>query len=343
MWWYIFQWISLVGYFLMICEASSEWNEYQIDENRKLANQQPKCVKWGNTFDVSLTSKNVARPCKLPDGRPICCAAIEDPPTSAAYKRYDFFAKPIGSNYQPGRRSRDRERDKDRDSCVLEKKYFSSNQELRDLAFAVEIGKISTDHTDERRLKALVNYVISNEVVKNSTIWLERIRYHMNAEGQTSGNSSAKMEDVADANPLDLEFLSRFEYKRICHGIEIERWVEWIEPVTITMRHPFAFGRCRPAIPLFNSDTPRTDRSNVDYVLLQSGRALYEQAFSQGKRVQYSSPSDSNPGTGQSRKSGKLNTPIKHYMFDAGTSTFDSSLFWFTCGFSQVRHCRLCL
>lgn len=53
---------------------------------------------------------------------------------------------------------------------------------------------------------------------------------------------------------------------------------------------------------------------NLDYVLLQSGHA---------------SPKFEVTPSGRVRRTQSV-------MFDVGTSRFDSSLFWFTCGYSQV-------
>jgi hypothetical protein len=136
--------------------------------------------------------------------------------------------------------------------------------------------------------------------------------------------------------------LSRFEVTRTCSDAAtvnvVTKWTEWIEPIGITARHPFGFGKCRPAAPYYNSNgehnpskknKPRVGRSDVDYVLLQSGAALYRHSHSaSGRRMR------ANGGGSGSR--GAPAAP-KHYMFDAGTSTFDSSLFWFTCAYSQVR------
>jgi hypothetical protein len=289
--------------------------------HRRLADSSAatKCVKWGNTFDVSLSSNNVERKCQLPSGKPICCAALEerDP------LKEDLFSKGIGNNFSPKKlpssissfsTSSSTIKGKE-NTCIIEKKYFSSPQELRDLAKAKEISLLSSDHTDERRVKALVDYVISEEIVKNSTIWLDRVKSHM-----TDDKSM-----IEKGKEHDLEFLSRFEVSRSCEDSTFnDQWIEWIEPLTITARHPFGFGRCRLATPHFRSDTPRTDRSNVDYVLLQSGESLFKQNYhNNGKRFNYINKK-------------QKNAPIKHFMFDAGTSTFDSSLYWFTCGYSQV-------
>lgn len=53
---------------------------------------------------------------------------------------------------------------------------------------------------------------------------------------------------------------------------------------------------------------------NVDYILLQSAKSLPHYELTPSETV---------------RKT-------KKYLFDAGTSRFDSSLFWLTCAFSQV-------
>lgn len=54
--------------------------------------------------------------------------------------------------------------------------------------------------------------------------------------------------------------------------------------------------------------------TNTDYVLLQSGRTqLNHTTFSNGAVK-----------------------PAKHFMLDAGTSSFETSLYWFTCAYLQV-------
>jgi hypothetical protein len=120
----------------------------------------------------------------------------------------------------------------------------------------------------------------------------------------------------------DYEFLSRFHMVKVCNGQKILEWNEWIEPITITARHPFGFGKCHRNAMKYFPNHLRYGRSNTDYVLLQSGHALYNQSL-HSKR---------SPTHGQTQQ--KRST--KHYLLDAGTSTFDSSLYWFTCGYSQV-------
>ena len=82
-----------------------------------------------------------------------------------------------------------------------------------------------------------MKYVTSDDYIRNSTIWLERVKYHMSGQG-----------DLTQDSPADYEYLSRFEFTRTCSSIageETTSWVEWIEPIGITARHPFGFGKCR--------------------------------------------------------------------------------------------------
>jgi hypothetical protein len=224
----------------------------------------------------------------------------------------------------------------------VEKVYVSSPQELRELAEADRIDSIPGDknaYMIEARSHALLQYVTSDDYIRNSTIWLERVKVHMSS--QEGGTATA----------ADREFLSRFEFTRTCtsssstsadgsagaDGTVVTKWTEWIEPIGITARHPFGFGKCRPAAPYYNSNgehnpskrnKPRVGRSDVDYVLLQSGAFLHEQTHTAaGRRIK---------GTSSAGTSSRALQPSKHFMFDAGTSTFDSSLFWFTCAYSQV-------
>jgi hypothetical protein len=106
---------------------------------------------------------------------------------------------------------------------------------------------------------------------------------------------------------------------------EVETWKEWIEPITIHARHPFGMSTCRNTQKY--SWKTRTGRSDSDYVLLQSGKALHDHTYPKHY---------SNTGGRKHKKSSLQANNIKHFMLDAGTSTFDSSLFWFTCAYSQV-------
>jgi hypothetical protein len=112
-------------------------------------------------------------------------------------------------------------------------------------------------------------------------------------------------------HPDDMEFLSRFHVIKICPN-HTEEWDEYIEPLTIHARHPNAFATCGSRQGRVRHSDPRVPNTYIQdtaYVLLQNGYDV-------------------------ERHTKHLNR-VRHYFLDAGTSTFDSSLFWFTCGYSQ--------
>lgn len=262
------------------------------------------CFKWGKTFDVPLQSKNIKLDCLNHNSKPVCCAAVEKKNYTQNRGIGIDFTDHISSNPNLPKVK-----------CEITKTYISSPLELRDLDMAKKIESITANTNEnttdsEERLKALLSYVTSDEVIKNSKIWLNRVSVHMQSK-----NEIKEMPD-------DFDFLSRFQVTQKC-GNDIKIWNEWIEPITITARHPFAFSRCRNSYKFFK-DKPKVARSNTDYVLLQSGRNLYKNVFRDN--------GDEIDGGGGGGYGGKQ---LRHFMFDAGTSTFDSSLFWFTCGYSQ--------
>ena len=155
------------------------------------------------------------------------------------------------------------------------------------------------------RLEALIDYITSEASITNATRWLGRVKEHMSSYKVKSGSAT------------DKEYLSRFEVTRTCGGKVVKKWTEWIEPMTLTTRHPFSYSTCKKIYQRFEG-VPRTGRSNVDYVLLKSGRDLY---WEEGGDVRQQ----------------KQQRQRKHYLLDAGTSTFESSLAWFTCAYSQRK------
>lgn len=292
------------------------------------------------------------RDCKLPDGRPVCCAAVYNNVsttiTTDINPYYSLYNKGIGVNFGPSGKVVKNKVVRNHDipnttiiktnKCTIYKEYISSPLELQELEIAKQIeqipGDLNTQYMIQERYEALLNYVTSVQFIKNSTIWLNRVKLHMQSPFQLPTTIT------------DLEFLSRFIYTRKCNNDEIEhQWIEWIEPIGITLRHPFAFGSCRQTSRHYTKQKPRVWRSNVDYVLLQSGVSLYNQTHTNtGKRInlvdtvlinekkEYMMSKDKNVLI---KPNNRLSNP-KHYMLDAGTSTFDSSLFWFTCSYSQV-------
>ena len=324
------------------------------------------CAKFGGQFDVPLQGTNVVLDCPSISGaanRKVCCAA-HFPTQLQAVRNHTYVPKSsletgrtassssrgVGWNYEPTASMEKRrglslnETDlasaasilhtgkasaRASATCTVTKEYISSPQELRELAIAHRISQLGSaslvnpaplsDGTKlpldvhNTRLDALLAYVTSEGSVVNATRWLDRVRAHM----QSADPASASL-NSAD----DYEFLSRFEVTRRCSNGETTTWQEWIEPITVTARHPFGFSSCRTASAAHQTlgKNGHVGRSNVDYVLLQSGRHLHSsEASGEGGRV---------------GKRGRM-LPPKHVLLDAGTSTFDSSLYWFTCGYSQ--------
>lgn len=232
------------------------------------------CVKFGAQFDIPLQSKNIRNDCALPDGRRVCCAAVL---SNSTYRDdHTIPSRGVGYTHYPVRLPRSSSaKSKVKSSCSLTKTYIGSPQEERDFSMSLQLDRIADP---DIRLDALLKYITSEEMLTNSTKWLERVSLHMRSEVVPQGNS------------IDKEFLSRFHITRKCvadngteQSIEFAEWDEWIEPVNIAARHPFAFSRCRPSSKYFRGK-PNTgfDRSDVDYVLLQSGVAIADQTYVPG-------------------------------------------------------------
>ena len=226
-------------------------------------------VRWGNQFDVPIISANVRKDCILPDRRPVCCAAVlsnstyvEDISKPSRGVGYSFEQTSLTDSISAAT------------ACEITRTYFSSPQEERDLHVSLQLELIS-DETE--RLDLLLKHVTSDEMMMNSTLWLGRVRAHMQSQVTLTVNS------------VDREYLSRFHIIRKCTGssgsdggLRSLEWDEWIEPVNIAARHPFAFSRCRHTRQYFRRKQG-ADRSDVDYILLQSGKALADSRFGSGR------------------------------------------------------------
>ena len=106
-------------------------------------------------------------------------------------------------------------------------------------------------------------------------------------------------------NDVDWKYLSRFHIELHC-GSRSYSWNEWIEPLTVHNRHPNFFrGRMTKSL-------------SVDYVLLKSSASHYNNSLNM-----------------------KQGHATKHFLLDAGSSTFESSLLWFTCGYKQVNYIHM--
>lgn len=150
----------------------------------------------------------------------------------------------------------------------------------------------------KHRTEKFIEFVESSAEVEHAQKWLERIKIR-----QTNLN-------VVE-NAVDREYLSRFKVIQKCQNKPDTFWLEYIEPLSVHARHPFGLTQCRN--PLFdvkrfiyNRKVGYVSYLSVDYLLLQSHHDL----------------------------NGHL--PHRFFLLDAGTSRFDSSLYWFVCAYQQV-------
>ena len=131
-------------------------------------------------------------------------------------------------------------------------------------------------------------------------------------------------------------YLSRFNITKVCNsevGQKISSLIEWIEPLSVHARNPFSLLSCpvffdksvlMSRFPQYAKSINSTDKINVDHVLiqLQSPSHLDNESFlKRGVNFHH----------GHRGSGGRA----FNYLFDAGTSTFESSLWWFLCTYLE--------
>ena len=197
-------------------------------------------------------------------------------------------------------------------NCVLTRRYTPSQYELSQQNKAIEIQAVA-DY--DNRKAALIEFISSEGEIDASIRWLARVKSRMN------GNNKPHHDD--------LKYLSYFNVTQKCPGnAHGKHWIEWIEPLTVHARNPFSlkltndsFHAKVSAYKYKGSDLSDQEVENIksaslidpDFVLLKSSHHMDRYSVTdKGIEKNY------------------------RYMFDAGTSRFDSSLWWFTCGYEQV-------
>jgi hypothetical protein len=129
--------------------------------------------------------------------------------------------------------------------------------------------------SEKEETAALISFITSDAEIEAASRWTKRIHERM--------LNPYSEKDTAD----DYEYLSYFEVEQTCiftegatagtAGSTITTWKEWIEPLSVHMRHPFSLGKCKMS--MFDSladrfkfeehnITTRTDKTSVDHVLL---------------------------------------------------------------------------
>lgn len=182
--------------------------------------------------------------------------------------------------------------------CTEQRTYFPSPYELMQMKKAEYFDSIPDF---KLRQRAIADYIQSEGDLNSSFIWLDRVKMRMQNLAEIEVKS-------------DYEYLSRFNVTRTClHGKDVS-WIEWIEPLSLHARNPFSllhFEGIRKELvathPQFAEKILQAGVINTDHLLL----AKYNQ--------------NSNHRHGH----------LQNFLFDAGTSTFQSSLWWFTCMYLQ--------
>ena len=176
--------------------------------------------------------------------------------------------------------------------CSTTKVYIPSTYENDQFEIARRFDNITDFALRKRSFK---DFVSSKKDLNDSYNWVSSVRRRMRF-GQTENND------------LDFHYLSRFKFTRICPGRgEESSWNEWIEPISVHARNPFSLLNCNmdkkgilKSLRHFSKTITDVNVMNTDHVLLH-----------------YDQRSQSTRG--------------RNFMLDAGTSSFGSSLWWFTC------------
>lgn len=303
---------------------------YTLNHSKK-AKIEAKPIYWGGTFGGKTPlSHNVKYDCSH-NGQPTCCALLDDDSPTSVHSAQNSTSrlllkgsktlkalKPFEKTYE---KLHDKQHDK-HEMCTTVKLYIPSPYESAHFAKAEELHEIKDE---KNRTRALVAYL--QDEIPASIAWLARVKEHMSSEV------------VPLATEDDLQYLSRFQITRTCKG-QSRTWVEWIEPLTVHARHPFGFDQCSD-IAVYTREQMRhfgfTDMVSLDYMIVQSGQSLHEATF-------VSAHNHTKPLRVGNKAGHKGEHAMSSFLFDAGTSTFDSSLVWFLCAYLQVQYAfSLCI
>eukprot|EP01041_Mallomonas_annulata_P013430 gene13430-28479_t len=255
-------------------------------------------INWGTPLN-GIAGNNVNTECKF-HGEPICCSSLKN-----------TNKKPVDLS------PHDLHLVKNKGKCVTTREYVPSLYEIRHLLKSKELAK--TEDIDARQ-KQLTEFMGSTAEVQAAVSWLARVKVHME---ENSRSTDGKHHDGSTSvnNKDDFEYLSYFNMTRHCEGRinSSTSWIEWIEPLTVHARHPFALlhvdEKLRDAVGKSKvAFTKAKCLLDLDYIILKSGEHMTNYEKSEDDHIVRNNA----------------------YMLDAGTSRFDSSLWWFTCAYSQT-------
>ena len=191
--------------------------------------------------------------------------------------------------------------------CTYTRIYVPSRYEENQFFLAQSFDGIGDDSV---RRNTITDYLISSENVNHSFLWTERVSDRM--------KYPLKYAFSPVYDEIDKMYLSRFNITRHCPLHPAVTWIEWIEPLSIHARHPFSLISTCPGVksrkqaienPILSRIILQTSLYSVDHILIHHSQY--------GKTVR------------EKRHMGRS------LLFDAGTSTFESSLWWFTCMYLQ--------
>ena len=185
--------------------------------------------------------------------------------------------------------------------CIVEKKYVSSPYEMKQFEIAKSFDRITNSW---ERQRSTIEYITSAEDLNSSFIWLTQVSNRM--------KNSTYYENYVDG--IDLEFLSRFDVTKICPNVAPVTWTEWIEPISLHARNPLSLLNCMDI---------NKEKLAIEYPRL--AHIIHQTSLINADHILLSYPYDN----------GKHNVKSRNYLFDAGTSTFESSLWWFLCLYQQ--------
>eukprot|EP01041_Mallomonas_annulata_P010244 gene10244-21375_t len=206
-------------------------------------------------------------------------------------------------------------------TCNLQKIYHPSEFETKNIKDAYYI------QNNIRNLTQRKNYYIrtyfSKRAQSRAKIWLNRIKIRMTYNsGNSNNNDNNNFNENNNTTFSDLKYLSRFQNILTCNNHNSTStstststeytWNEWIEPITMHIRHPYFYRRNLSNIHSSN-EIEYDYLRNLDFILLQSSSSQYNHT------ANFISPY----------------LPTKHFLIDVGSSSWDSTSKWFTCGYLQ--------
>ena len=280
--------ICSLNFYIYLYSKSNNGYRY----SRRLSDQ----IQWGKTFQ-SIESNIIIRECEV-YGHPVCCSLVANvnDSNSNLYERNIEYVKLGYSQHSQH----------DRKHCPHTREYIPSQYELEHINKAKEFSDIEDVNV---RYYKILDYAFSPEQVEHSRNWLKRVNAHMNSSID------------APYHEHDEIYLSRFIDTHVCHNKTFVR-TEWIEPLTVHSRHPFAWCHSQCIYPRrkgycnnLTTFEKETHIVNSDYIIVASSSA------NNNTEVINDKPHQSKYD--------------KKFLFDAGSSTFNSGLFWFLCVYAQ--------